>query len=629
MVTHSEPSAVTGLGLVGGWLLVGTTAGLERWDLTNSTRARIGEAEGLKGNRVRALAPIPGTQQAWVATPAVLARWDAATGKATALPAPVADKQKGLSELRVLQPDPKGGVWAGGKAGLFHVDGEGVWTSAGYNGQVTALYVGPPNDTLWVGTPDGVLERNRGGVFTRYGEKEGLGIAWVTHILAGPQGETVVVGYDAKGGHQLAFSEDGGFSTFRLSPSTPIVAAARRPGELLLVVPGRVLSVSTAPPGADAGRELVRNGLHLTPVMGKRRRPLYRVAALPSIPPPDVTQVIATGAELFAGTRSVGTARLSLGARQEGRVWFRQHELVDGAISLTVACKQADDCYVTTGGKQAWRFDGKVFSPVVVQGAPKEGVVALAAVRAPNGDILLLYRGPNEHGLHVAKKGADAFIPDATLQISTPSGVTLLSFARFSPDGLLWVGLEYLDEEGDSRPFGVATIDLSLNVVSYHHEDARDAKATGVLPVPNDVVDAAFLDDEIWFASKSGAARIKKEQITIWSEADELRSEILHGVVATEGGVIYVASSSGVGEYDGHRWTYPKALSIRTNAIARGLDGRLWLGTPRGLVVFDGKTTARYDRRDGLLDEVIEDIAADEHGRIWARSDAGLTVVFP
>jgi len=430
-----------------------------------------------------------------------------------------------------------------------------------------------------------------------------------------------------KRGHQVAFFEDGAFSTFRLSPSIPIVAAARRPGELLLVVPGRVLSVSAAPE-VGSGRELVRNGHHLTPVMGKRRRPLYRVAALPSIPPPDVTQVLTTGAELFAGTRSVGTARLSLG-RQEGRVWFRSHELVDGAISLTVACREAQDCYLATGGKQAWRFDGKVFSPVAVQGAPKGGVVALAAVRSPSGEILLLYRGPTEHGLHVAKRGNDGFVPDATLQLSTPSGVTLLSFARFSPDGLLWVGLEYLDEEGDTRPFGVATIDLSLNVVSYHHEDARDAKNTGVLPVPNDVVDAAFMGDEIWFASKSGAARIKKEQITVWSEADELRSEILHGVVTTEGGVVYVASSSGVGEFDGEHWTYPKALSIRTNAIARASDGRLWLGTPRGLVVFDGKTTARYDRRDGLLDEVIEDIAADEHGRIWARSDAGITIVSP
>jgi hypothetical protein len=627
MVTYSEPSAVTGLAASGGSLLVGTTAGLERWELQSGARTRIGEADGLVGKRVRALGTISPTQ-VWIATNQTIARYDAGTRKATSLPPPAAAMAKGLSDLRVIVADPKGGAWAGGKSGLYRIDDAGAWTSGGYDGQVTALYVGPPNDTVWIGTPDGVLERNSAGVFSRYGEKEGLGIAWVSHLLAGPQGETTVVGYDAKGAHQIAFLDDATFSTFRLSPANAILAATRRQGELLLVVPGRVLSVSAAPADNDAARELVRDGLHLSPVMGKKRRAPYRIAALPALPPPEVTHVLPLGPELFAGTRSVGTARLSLG-RQDGRAWFRSHELVEGSTSLTVACRAANDCYVATGGRQAWRFDGKVFSPVTLKDAPKDGMIALAAVRAPAGEIMLLYRSLAEHGLHVAKLGPEGFVPDATLQLSTPNGTTMLTFAKFSPDGLLWVGLEYLDGEGDSRPFGVATIDLSLNVVSYHHEDARDAKQTGVLPVPNDSVDVAFLGDEIWFASKSGAARIEREQVTVWSEADELRSEILRGVVTTEGGVVYVASSSGVGEFDGTRWSYPKALSIRTNAIARGKDGRLWLGTPRGLVVFDGKSTARYDRRDGLLDEMIENIVVDESGRVWARSDAGITIVSP
>ena len=117
--------------------------------------------------------------------------------------------------------------------------------------------------------------------------------------------------------------------------------------------------------------------------------------------------------------------------------------------------------------------------------------------------------------------------------------------------------------------------------------------------------------------------------VPVWSEADDLRSELLHGVVATEGGVIYVASASGVGEFDGTRWSYPQKLALKTNAIARGPDGRLWMGTPRGLVVFDGKSTVRYDRRSGLLDETIENIAVDDQGRVWARSDVGLTVLWP
>jgi hypothetical protein len=219
------------------------------------------------------------------------------------------------------------------------------------------------------------------------------------------------------------------------------------------------------------------------------------------------------------------------------------------------------------------------------------------------------------------------FIPVAELKFETPSGATALSFAKFAPDKLLWLGLRYYDEENDPRPYGVAIVDLSLNAVSYHRESADDSKKTGVLPVPNDVVDVAFLEGESWFASGSGAVRLKGNQVKVWSEADDLKSEILRGLVATEGGAVYTASSAGVGEYDGQKWTYPQALAIPTNCIARSEDGRLWLGTDRGLVAYDGKTTDKIDRRAGLLDERVLDVAVDQFSRVWVRTAEGLAVV--
>src|SRR5262249_57791867 len=135
------------------------------------------------------------------------------------------------------------------------------------------------------------------------------------------------------------------------------------------------------------------------------------------------------------------------------------------------------------------------------------------------------------------------------------SGASVLGSARFAADGLLWLGLQYLDDEGDPRPYGVALVDPALNAVSYHHE-GKNARRSGVLPIPNDVVGVAFMEDEVWLASASGAARLKGGQVKLWTEADELRSEILHGVVTTEGGLVYVASSSGAGQCDGTRTRY-------------------------------------------------------------------------
>jgi len=99
--------------------------------------------------------------------------------------------------------------------------------------------------------------------------------------------------------------------------------------------------------------------------------------------------------------------------------------------------------------------------------------------------------------------------------------------------------------------------------------------------------------------------------------------------VATEGGVIYVASSSGVGQFrrqsleltrrpvddlEQHR---PRA---RRPAVAR---------TDGGLLAYDGKKVERFDRRTGLADDRILDVVVDNLGRVWTRSTEGLSIVSP
>jgi hypothetical protein len=303
-------------------------------------------------------------------------------------------------------------------------------------------------------------------------------------------------------------------------------------------------------------------------------------------------------------------------------------ELVTGAVDLTVACAAPNDCYVATGSDHTWRFDGASFRAIQV--APEPSTITLAVVHSPDGNVLALYRTPGERQLRVARLDGGVFNAMAEISIETPGGVTGLAFARFSADGLLWLGLMYLDEENEARPYGVATVDLTIGAVSYHHERrGNDSKKTGILPVPNDVVDAAFLDDEIWFASASGAARLRGEELTVYTEAEGLESEILHGVVATEGGLVFVATTGGVEVFDGTRWTNPKVLRMVVRGITRGKDGRLWMATDRGVVAYDGQRTQRVDRRAGLLEDRVEDIDVDHQGRVWARSRQGFSLITP
>jgi sugar lactone lactonase YvrE len=614
--SFSEPSVVTAVAPIGATVYVGTSLGLDRWD-AEGKRRHLGAAEGVAGAPVRALALAP-AGKLWFATDAGVGRWDVEAEKATMMPAPPPPLGPAVTGLRVLAVDKAGGAWVGGTGGLFHVDADG-WKPTAFRAEVTALYAAP-NGELWLGTRDGVVERNVGGVFTN--QREGCTLKNVVAIAEGPDGATVAVGDDGEGYSRIAAFLEGEFTTYRLSNDAHIAQAAHRLGGTVLYGGGRLYTLlqnDTVVVG------LHRNGVHLVHVAGKHKKSPYTVGLFDVPTPPDATALASDGAAIFVGTRSKGTERIVFEREPGVTSWLRARELVVGARSLFVACADRNECYVATGGMTAWRYDGKSFAPLAIGAKP---AIVLAVVRDPKGQVLALYREPSERMLHVARLEKGTFVPRSELKVETPSGASVLAFARFAGDGLLWLGLQYLDEDGDPRPYGVAIVDPALNAVSYHHE-GKNARRSGVLPIPNDVVDVAFMDDEVWLASASGAARLKGGQVHLWTEADELRSEIVHGVVTTEGGLVYIASSSGVGEYDGKHWSYPPPLAFIVNGIARGSDGRLWLATDRGLVVYDGKKTDRFDRRAGLADDRMLDVVVDYLGRVWARSPEGLSILTP
>lgn len=601
----TEPAPIAALAATGGALFAGGDEGLDRWDLATGKARRI---EGIAA--VRALELEGGTL--WFLTESGAGKLDVESERIVLLPPPPAPLAAAPAAARAIAPDGKGGLWIGTDSGLYHVD-EGGWQPTNHKREVTALHLAA-NGTLWLGTRDGVVERNAGGVFSTV--HEGNTLAVVVALGEGPDGALIAAGKDAQGQDRVAVLSDGTFSTYRLTgPAGDSGSTIAAVGTGVLATPGHLLTLHR--PGSTL-LDLPKDPVELRHVAGSQVRPPYLIIPTPGLAQ-EITAVASAGDLAFVGTRTLGTELVT----RDGTAHLRGRALVAGARGLSVACAAPGDCYLATGGASAWRFDGHSFRRVRITASP---AIALAFVRAPSGDILALYREPSERRLHVARLEKGAFTPRAELQVETPSGATLLSFARFAPDGLLWLGLKYVDADGDERPYGVALVNLDLNAVSYHREAD---KKVGVLPVPNDVVAVAFHGDETWFASGSGAARMQGEKLRLWTEADDLKSEILHGVVVTDAGRIFIASTSGVGEFDGAGWKYPKKLAVVTNAIAGGPGGRLWLGTERGLMVYDGKKTARYDRRAGLLDDRVFDVAVDESGRVWTRGLDGLSLVTP
>ncbi len=368
--------------------------------------------------------------------------------------------------------------------------------------------------------------------------------------------------------------------------------------------------------------------MQLLPVpRGDRGRPVpspFLMDAMSGELPAGAQTLAAFGDEVLVGTRSLGTARVVAGRR--ALQWLRRGELMGEATSLSVACAARDDCYVATGSRRAWRFDGERFS---LAGGGERRVLAVA--RDPDGRLVGLRQTADGRRIGLAEIRGGEW-RETGITVETPGRDPQLRFARFSPGGMLWLGLQYRDDAGELRPFGVAMIDLALGQVVHHRApegepEREDARTT--FPIPLDVADVTFTDDDVaWLAGAQGALQIEGNRMTTNREADGLRSQALRGVAWSAGGAVYLAGPGGIATFDGQAWLYPRELALEVNDMEMGPDQRLWMATDRGLAVQDATGVRRFDARRGLVENRIEDLTIDQFGRVWLRGPQSLGIVY-
>jgi len=598
-----------------------TSTGLDRWDLRSGQAIHLGAEHGLPGERVQSLAYDP-RGELWVATEAGLARYDVQDAAFREVPPPPDLVDVDSFEGATVAAAPTG-AWVGLRRGLYHVTPDGEWSPTGVSSPVTGLYLKPGTDLLWVGTSVGLF-LSRAGAATPLGADRGCDMASVRFLARGPDGRTVVVGANAAREQRIAFAGEEGCHSYRASPDEMWLAAASRPGDLLVLTDRRLYSMG--PPSGSRGRTLVRDGMQLLPVPRSDRSPPvpspFAMQAMSGHLPDGAQALAALGDEVLVGTRSLGTARVVAGRR--ALQWLRRGELVGEATSLSVACVARDDCYLATGSRRAWRFDGERFSTT---GGGERRVLAVA--RDSEGRIVGLRQSPDGRSIALAEIRSGEW-RDTGIAVETPGRDPEVGFARFAPDGQLWLNPRYRDDAGELRPHGIAVVDMAASQVSYHRaSEERDEVERGVLPIPDDVADVSFEPDgTAWLATSQGAVKIADDEATFFSDAEGLRSEILRGVAWSSSGQVYFAAGGGIGTFDGERWRYPHELALVLNDMEIGPDQRLWLATDRGLAVHEGGRVRRFDARRGLVENRIEDLAIDHFGRVWLRGRQSLGIVY-
>lgn len=610
----TEPAPVNAIASVGALTFVATDNELQRWDQDGNVVAMSAD-HGLSGNHVVAIAADDERKWLWVLTEAGLGHYDAAQevyAEASAPPAALAIDFAALAkEGAVLSEGPEGGVWLGSKAGLMFVSEKGGWAPTPIKDPVKALFR-DRSGWLFIGTSKGLFVKSPKGDLDK---AQGAELADVRMIVEAPGGMVMAIGADEAAHERVAIGKAGAWTTYRTLPEVAWDAATRRGESVIVMGGGRVYRI--APAGTSA-RPLSRDGMRMVATTSNANGE-WVIDPLDVVPPAGATTIAVAGDQLLIGTRDLGVARFKEGDARP-RDWLRRKQMFEDATGLSVACAKLQDCWVSTGARQAWHWNGEKFEA----GGPDQ--VVLAVARDPSGPIYALHRAAGEKEIHLSRIDGTTWTLIPKVSLTTIGDSPEVSFARFASTGSLWVGLAYRDGP-ERRAYGIAIVEPASGKVAYHRTEAVPDKKTKMLPIPVGVVDADVRGDVSWFATDEGVARLVGGQVKVWTEADGLRSELARAVtIAADGGVI-VATGAGAGVWNGKSWAFPPALRFEVNDVVATRNGQVWMATERGIAAWDGKKVRRVDMRRGLAENDVLNVAADQFDRVWARGPSSLTLV--
>ncbi len=134
-------------------------------------------------------------------------------------------------------------------------------------------------------------------------------------------------------------------------------------------------------------------------------------------------------------------------------------------------------------------------------------------------------------------------------------------------------------------------------------------------------------DGNLWAATAHGAAHFDGAQ---WRTTGETPVSNLYAVALDDNNRVWIGGEGGCAVLEGGEWQMLPALTDSwVTALESDTTGHMWVGTwGAGVAMFDATvphTATWITHNDGLVDDFVESISLDEDGRIWVRTQDGIS----
>ena len=592
----------------------------------------------------------------WVATSGGLVRFDPAGAPARTLPGRGDSRgpprpmfttvlpDDSIARARVITSlieDHGGAIWIGTNNGLYRLDER--------DGQATLgrVEIGIPGDypeqavvndllvdhqgSLWIATPTGLYRRSHDGISARYTKRDGLPDEFVHDLLEDHTGAL------------WAGTRYGGFFRFATASSREGLVVDRAysvrdgvPAQWvfqLFETTDHTLWMATADGiarfagGDDASRTFQ--------VYGTRHGLTFH----------DITAINEDAAgNLWLGTNTAGAMKLA-------RDGITTYDGNDGpsrinAIGINAIFQDPSGAlgfrgviFVGPSNQGLIRygqFDGRRFewfTPTVVVTEGDLGWVAEHVTLQTRSGEWWLGSGVGIFRFPRTKKFADLKSARPLAHYSTGDGLASAQIFRLyeDPHGNVWA----------------SSIDSAANGLARWNVETKtwtNLAGTPGLPPLKENFARSFGEDSagnVWIGFNRGVARNRAGHFTFFTAGDDLPTGAIMDIHRDQAGHLWLASSrSGLIRVDDADADRPRFVthttaqglsSNRTDVIVEDLQGRIYVGTGRGIDRFDPATgrIKHFTTADGLAAGVLRAAYRDRSGVLWFGMTGGLSRLLP
>ncbi|MEO8090206.1 MAG: two-component regulator propeller domain-containing protein [Gemmatimonadales bacterium] len=352
-----------------------------------------------------------------------------------------------------------------------------------------------------------------------------------------------------------------------------------------------------------------------------------------------------TLAEDANGTLLIGTDRGVL-AWQNGRVvpWQPEGGRIQGPV-WTIYQDGTGTLWFGTDAALYRAVHGRLDRFTTADGLPPTGINAI--VRTRNGQLWI-----GSDGAGIARFAAGRFERFTARDGLTDDGVSSLLEDR---EGSLWVGTRngglnrfrepilaiYSTREGLSanvawsvygdrqQNLWIGTQEGGLN----RFQGGRFTAYTVKDGLPSNSVFATLQtsDGVLWAGTGNGIARLRRGRWESLGSARGFPQKRVTSFLEDRTGALWIGGKGGLQRWkDGRIHDYSQEAGVATvqvRAIVEDRGGDLWIGTHgRGLIRLRNGRFTTFTTKQGLSDDVVESLYADEHG-LWVGTVKGLSLV--